>query len=441
MRGFLKSKPKFDEAEWALAQSRTVARLAGLFSEAALDGIEPEAASDETEPEAVAESLPEVPIELGSAAGLDASATPEYPLVVRPPIIVAGDPRAAAAEPVGSEPVGVMAPPNERFDANGWELPAQAVAPASRSRVAKTAAAKPRAAKPAVAKPGAARTTGAKAASAQETSAKPTGTQRPAARRPRRTAARRPAALVAHCPYCALILEPAPATSCRCERCRQRIVVKRVDGSSVYLTEAAVAVFDAERRRLASAARLIRERTRWLAAATTVGAPAERIDRLADARLTEDSVGAARTLYVRAADRAFRAARHDRDWDRAARLRRDQALLLYRATGTRTPPVAEIVTLFREGVAAELRGIAEISRDAELVAASCCDTCRADDRLIARISTELRRPRLPHAGCPRGLCRCHWDLAARDRSTMRRYLRRRPTSETRQVADEAPTPT
>ncbi|MGH2511146.1 MAG: hypothetical protein ACRDGQ_00520, partial [Candidatus Limnocylindrales bacterium] len=274
----------------------------------------------------------------------------------------------------------------------------------------------------------------------QAPSAKPGGAQRPAARRPRPTVARRPAALVAHCPYCALILEPAPAASCRCERCRQRIVVKRVDGNLVYLTEAAVAVFDAERRRLASAARLIRERTRWLAAATTVGAPAERIDRLADARLTEDSVGAARTLYVRAADRAFRAARRDRDWDRAARLRRDQALILYRAAGKRTLPAAEIVTLFREGVAAELRGIAEISRDAELVAASCCDTCRADDRLIVRISTELRRPRLPHAGCPRGLCRCHWDLAARDRSTMRRYLRRRPTGEMRQVADEVPSP-
>ena len=70
------------------------------------------------------------------------------------------------------------------------------------------------------------------------------------------------------------------------------------------------------------------------------------------------------------------------------------------------------MALYREGVAAELRGIAEISRDAELVAASCCDACRADHHRIFRISTELRQPRLPHADCPRGLCRCHWDLAA-----------------------------
>jgi hypothetical protein len=56
---------------------------------------------------------------------------------------------------------------------------------------------------------------------------------------------------------------------------------------------------------------------------------------------------------------------------------------------------------------------------------------------VIRITTELRQPRLPHAECPRGLCRCHWDLATRDRTTMRRYLRRHATAETR-PASSAP---
>ena len=99
---------------------------------------------------------------------------------------------------------------------------------------------------------------------------------------------------------------------------------------------------------------------------------------------------------------------------------------LHRFAGGTVPPPADVVTIYREGVAAELKGIAEIARDAELVAARCCDVCRGDDKAIARISTELRTPRLPHAGCTKGLCRCRWDLATRDRQTLRRYLRRRP---------------
>ena len=139
----------------------------------------------------------------------------------------------------------------------------------------------------------------------------------------------------------------------------------------------------------------------------------------------------ARTLYLTTVDRAFRAAKRDHDWEAASRIRREKATVLYRVAGSPLPPPADLVAMFREGVAAELRGIAEISRDAELVSASCCDVCRADDRLISRISHELREPRLPHDGCPRGLCRCRWDLAERDRTTMRRYLRRRPRAESR----------
>ena len=85
--------------------------------------------------------------------------------------------------------------------------------------------------------------------------------------------------------------------------------------------------------------------------------------------------------------------------------------------------------MHQEGATAELRGIAEISRNAELVSARCCAACRGDDRVVVRIVQELRAPRLPHAGCPKGLCRCHWDLPARDRLTIARYLQRRPGSE------------
>ena len=212
--------------------------------------------------------------------------------------------------------------------------------------------------------------------------------------------------------------------------------MKHIEGRAVYLTEAAVPVFVAERRRIAASGRLTRERERWLRLAAAAGAPAQSQARLAAARLSEGVVVAARTLYLTTVDRAFRAAKRDHDWEAASRIRREKATVLYREAGSPLPPPADLVAIFREGVVAELRGIAEISREAELVSASCCDVCRADDRLISRISNELRVPRLPHDGCPRGLCRCRWDLADRDRTTMRRYLRRRPRAESQGSPDE-----
>lgn len=244
----------------------------------------------------------------------------------------------------------------------------------------------------------------------------------------------------AFCPYCALLLEPAPASSQRCVRCRQRIIVKHIDERVVYLTEAAVPVFVAERRRIAASGRLTRERERWLRLAAAAGAPVQSRERFAAARLSEAVVGSARSLYLTTADRAFRAAKRDHDWEAASRIRREKATVLYRVAGSPLPPPDDLVAMYREGVVAELRGIAEISRDAELVGASCCDVCRADDRLISRISHELREPRLPHDGCPRGLCRCRWDLAQRDRTAMRRYLRGRPRAESRGASSE-PEPT
>ena len=79
---------------------------------------------------------------------------------------------------------------------------------------------------------------------------------------------------------------------------------------------------------------------------------------------------------------------------------------------------------------AGLRGVAELANDASLVGTACCDACRVDEGLVFRISAELKAGRLPHAGCKRGLCRCRWALAQKDKSLVARYLRRRPRTET-----------
>jgi DNA-directed RNA polymerase subunit RPC12/RpoP len=237
-------------------------------------------------------------------------------------------------------------------------------------------------------------------------------------------AAAKAVALVPSCPYCAMQLEPPPTSSRSCPRCRHRIVVKRIEGRVVYLTEAAVAFFEAERRRIAGAARFTRERARWLKLAAAAGAPPERAARLVAAQLSEETVDAARALYMTTVERAFRSAKRERRWDDASRIRREQAMALFRVPGSGSIPSEALVTLHREGVAAELRGLAEIAKEAELVSAACCDACRADDGRIVRIAQELLAPRLPHAGCIKSLCRCRWDMTARDRTNLRRYQRR-----------------
>lgn len=224
-------------------------------------------------------------------------------------------------------------------------------------------------------------------------------------------------------------------------RCHQRIIVKHVEGRTIFLNEAAIPVFEAEQRRVADSRQLTQERERWLWLAAAAGAPAERSGQLAAAPPSEKVVGAARTLYMNTIEHAFRASKRDHEWDAASRIRRQQAVALYRVDGSPLPPPADLVALFREGVAAELQGIAELSRDAELVGASCCDICRADDGQVFRITSELRAPRLPHAGCPRGLCRCGWELPAARWLAMRRPRRRSPRAGSRGVPNEAtPTP-
>ncbi len=235
-----------------------------------------------------------------------------------------------------------------------------------------------------------------------------------------------PVLAAAVCPYCARVLQPPPVANRHCPRCRQLVVVKRVEGHVAYLTEAAVAFFEAERRKELDSQRWNQERERWLKLAAAAGAPTQSTRNLAAARISEEVVEAARTLFMTTAERAFESAKRQHRWEDAAKVKRDQASALHRAAGSPKPPTDDVVTLYREGLTAELRGLAEIVREAELVADDCCDRCRVNDRRIVVISEELAAPSLPHQGCPRGLCRCSWDLATRDREAILRYLRRRP---------------
>jgi len=215
-------------------------------------------------------------------------------------------------------------------------------------------------------------------------------------------------------------------------------VVKRAEGRTIYLTEAAVPVFEAQRRRAASSPRLTRERDRWLQLATAAGASDKRLQRVVAAQVSDEVVEAARSLYLGTVDRTVRTAKHDRRWEDAARLRREQALALHRLARRALPPPDDVVAIYRDGVASELRGVAEIARTAELAGASCCEACKADDGKSLRIATELRSPRLPHAGCPKGLCRCSWHLASRDVEALRRYVRSHSRSKSARSVEHSP---
>ena len=136
--------------------------------------------------------------------------------------------------------------------------------------------------------------------------------------------------------------------------------------------------------------------------------PPDRRARIAAAPLSAASVQSARTLYLVAVERAVRAARHDKHWEDVARLRRRQAAALYEEAGGSPPPSDEIVAIYREGMTATLRELATVARGVELVGASCCHACRADNERTFRIADELHTPRLPHPDCPRGLCACDW---------------------------------
>ncbi len=188
-------------------------------------------------------------------------------------------------------------------------------------------------------------------------------------------------------------------------------MVRRLEGRTVYLTEAAVTVFVAERERKNNEHAWEVARRRWLALAASVHAPEARRAKVRATPISAGAVQSAKTLYMTAAEHTAKVARHEKRWTDVAKIRLDQATALYAEAGSPLPPPEEALGLYREGKSAILRSIAEQGRHAEFVAAGCCRACRADDGKVFRISTELRTPRLPHEECPRGLCSCDWWFA------------------------------
>ena len=143
----------------------------------------------------------------------------------------------------------------------------------------------------------------------------------------------------AYCPYCATILQPPPTSDRPCAECKQQIVVRQVDDRTVWLMEAALPVFEAERRRIADQARWTAMRAHWLDLALATGAPKGRVAKAAEEAPTEAKVGAARDLYLSSVDRSFEGAAKDDQWAVAARIRFDQALVLFDFAGAPVPDV------------------------------------------------------------------------------------------------------
>jgi hypothetical protein len=223
------------------------------------------------------------------------------------------------------------------------------------------------------------------------------------------------------CPYCAVLLEQLPETDDRCPRCRQRMIVLSVGARVAILAEAALPFFEAERQ---NEERWTSDRQRWLELARESGTGSDDRPELVGELISEGDVAAARAWYMSSADRAFRVAERDRQWDEAARIRYAQAGVLSTIAGSSGPPSDEVVRLHRDGLAADLQALGEVARNAEVRGESCCETCRADDHRVVQLAEELRSPTLPHEGCPDGLCRCRWFLTTRDRELLAALLRR-----------------
>jgi hypothetical protein len=229
-----------------------------------------------------------------------------------------------------------------------------------------------------------------------------------------------PVAVTVACPNCGAVLDPPPTSSRLCPRCRHRIVVRHSEGRAIYLTEAAVEVFEAERERGAQIEEWTHQRRIWLQLGRGVNAPADRRRRLEKAPLTAATVQSVRSLYLITVEHAVRAARREKRWDDVARLRQREAAALFEEAGGVAPPSEEVLALHREAMAANLRALQPVTREVELVGASCCAACRADDERMFKIADELRTARLPHIGCPRGLCACDWWPVMRKPVTKRR---------------------
>ena len=255
---------------------------------------------------------------------------------------------------------------------------------------------------------------------------------------PRATPIALPVGVAAACPYCGALLDPAPERGRLCPRCRRPIVVRRVDGRRVLLTREALEVFEAERDRESKETTWTTERDRWLSLAKGVSAPVNRVARLGAVPPSGAAVAASKELYLAAAERAVRTARREKRWDEVARIRRMQAAALFRASGSAIPPPDEVVTLHRAWSAAALRSLVGFGAQVELVATGCCAICGRDNGRAFRIAAELRTQRLPHAGCPKGLCACDW-WPLTDTKARRRGVRRQapPRAGAAPVADAA----
>ncbi len=236
------------------------------------------------------------------------------------------------------------------------------------------------------------------------------------------------------CPNCGVALDPPPTSTRLCPSCRHRIVVRRTEGRTIYLTEAAVEIFEAERDRDAQTLAWEKARHDWLQLARLVGVPEDRRRVIAERPISAAVAKAARTLYLTTVEREVKAARRDKRWEDVSRMRRRQAAALFEETGGAIPPDEEVVGLHQEGMTATLHELATISKEAELVGSTCCRACRADNELVFKVADELRTPRLPHADCPRGICTCDWWPAV---PAAKKKARRRTTNSATASTEDA----
>ncbi|MFN8632058.1 MAG: hypothetical protein U0838_17585, partial [Chloroflexota bacterium] len=196
------------------------------------------------------------------------------------------------------------------------------------------------------------------------------------------------------------------------------------------LTESAAAVLEANRRREADEKAWTAARQHWLILAKSVRAPEDLIRQVAEMPLTERAVEGAKAVYRTAADQAVREARQGEHWVQVGRLRSIEATALYEDIGRPVPPPEDILAVYREAKAAVLHSLAAHSPVAELAGSSCCKACRTDDGELCTISHELRKPRLPHPDCPRGLCECDWFVAVPDPKGTKKRRRKKPATTT-----------
>ena len=233
-----------------------------------------------------------------------------------------------------------------------------------------------------------------------------------------------------------MLLDPAPERGRLCPRCRRPIIVRRVNGRRVLLTKEALDVFEAERGRESREHGLVSERRRWLALARGVSAPAKRVAKLEAALPTAAAVAASKDLFMNAAEQAARSARREKHWREVARIRREQAAALYREAQSPIPPSDEVLALHRAWSEAALHSLAGFGPQAELVSSGCCHICQKDDGRAFRITVELKAQRLPHAGCPKGLCACDWWPLPGSKAKAKRARPRAASS----AGSSAPTP-